>query len=478
MLDDYLGAETVLQLLRSVRAEWLMRLSDPFRLVDLDEDTRCVEFMGLVRFISNRRSRIVSMQTADEFGRWCDSGRSLDVYRPLRNPHWVGLYLNQWIENNRPGLPLRIGVELHVWLRRSLRREYKRLKLHAVLSQAAVRAFIEADFLDDDVRRLAMLGQTGHREQVLSKELYNQTWQKIEFLQRIEHEAPTLLELYRLGIQHEVISACGGIEELKQVMRSYGVTQRGWQLLCQYGPEFYYGLKRTRAFSLNLQNIANHVVLFAQVDSQRCPPRQLQRALYVADFLVPGHITQLPVQFIRQAWQALEQRQTEGNEVFFMKEEFLPLLRWIRSTNPSFDKNQRRAGWHFWLNAYDQWLQLQTQSEKPMHWETASSLKPLEYGSYLALPLNKTSALIEEAEAMHNCLVDFDEDCANGIYLAFSIRERTTWRHIATLGLELNDGLWAIDQVLGYANKSVGHVLRRVALEICNRVNAMVGQVL
>src|SRR5690606_23527425 len=146
--------------------------------------------------------------------------------------------------------------------------------------------------------------------------------------------------------------------------------------------------------------------------------------LYLTDFLKPEHISELPIHFIRHAWHELEQHADQTKQYFFIKEAFLPLLWWVRTTRPIVDKNQQRSGWRYWQSAYEDWVELQISNDKPKDWAVAARLRHIHYGLYVAIPLSQRIELIEEAEAMHNCLADFNDDCAASLCLAFSIRDQ------------------------------------------------------
>lgn len=468
-----LGTETVQQLMVDVRADLMRALSEPFRQVTLDQGIVCIEFIGVLRFVSDTKSRTLTQHMSDEPGSWWPLRADFDLYRPLNSRLWLTLFICLWINRRQPDMATATFVSLSSWMHRCLRRELMSLHLQSALNRTAVQYFAQADLLNQEAHFLAMTSQPKHRPAILDSRRYNLTWQQMPLLRQTADESPTLLPLLQLGLLEGRVSAKGGVSQLKQIMRELGLSQSGWKLLCQWGEDLYYGLKRAPEGSLTLANIANHVSLFAKASPTCFPPRALQRALYMLDTLESEQIIKLPAQFIRHAWDAFNQHRRTNTQALFIKEEFLPLLMWVRSISPDFDKNQRRAGWQFWLNAYEDWVEQRCEIDYRNIWRIASRLKPISHGNCLALPITNTLSLIEEGESMHNCVADLAEECADSSYLVFSIRDKASMQHIATLGLTLSDQLWTIDQVKGIGNSRVGLNIRRVAIEVCNRVMSL-----
>ncbi|HEU0198156.1 MAG TPA: PcfJ domain-containing protein [Nevskiaceae bacterium] len=83
------------------------------------------------------------------------------------------------------------------------------------------------------------------------------------------------------------------------------------------------------------------------------------------------------------------------------------------------------------------------------------------------------SQLLEEGGAMHHCVADYAEACAEGRYLVFSIRERWGGRRVATFGLMLENGDWVADQFRAFANADVARCVWPIARYVREHVNAV-----
>jgi hypothetical protein len=149
----------------------------------------------------------------------------------------------------------------------------------------------------------------------------------------------------------------------------------------------------------------------------------------------------------------------------------MPILWWLRQEKPGFDKNQLRAGWKFWVETYTAWVENRT--EFAPEWKRLINIGDIEVGPYVAIPIVCTQELIEEGEAMHHCVANYEDACRDGEYLILSIRERATWKRSATMSIGLRGKIWAIDQVRSYANKPAALPVRRAATAVADRVNAI-----
>ncbi len=90
----------------------------------------------------------------------------------------------------------------------------------------------------------------------------------------------------------------------------------------------------------------------------------------------------------------------------------------------------------------------------PKKWTWKCSLPPLKIDEYEITPLTSSKQLKSEGYHMNNCCKDYNQQCSNGEYCIFSIKD-STGNRIATLGAINDDGYWQFDQCLGYSNSNV-----------------------
>lgn len=331
-ISIFFASERGQKLLDDVRSDFRAALAVPFRKVALGRGVVAVEFMGVLRFISDSQHRTLSLHVSDGPEQWRPLNIDLDIYRPLDTNHWLTLFTSHWLERPQCDMDYIDFVELVGGIKRTLQREL--MSKQPAFNSIAVKYFRQAGLLNEEAHFLAMTSQPKHRRDILNSKRYNLTWQHIALLRQTADEAPALLPLVQLGLIEGTITAEGGTQQLKQVMRASGLSKNGWKLLCQHGEQLYDGLKRGPEGCLTLVNIARHIHLFTQAKPGCCPPRALQRALYRLDTLNTEQITQLPVAFIRHAWDAFNQRKSSHAQTQFIKDELLPLLMWLRADAP------------------------------------------------------------------------------------------------------------------------------------------------
>lgn len=459
-------------LLRAARAELLMRLACPVTAGITGAGEVWVRFAGLLEYRADRKRKALYVRILNKLDQMQKVAGTFDLYRPLASDIWLDAFLDHWLARSYLPKSMKIDKALRAWMRSCLVREIGRAKIRPMLRQALLEGFRSVPLIDPKIARLTMMALSPVRLYAVYNNEYNKTWHELDALEQIQIETPKLLHLYQLARQEHRIPAGSGIDDLKALMRDYGVSQRGWTLLCRHGQEFYKGLLRVPGFAQS-KAIARHVILFQQVVRHNCPPLKLQSALYKTDIISISEIEDLPPQFIRQAWAELSSHEGRGTQEFFIRDELMPILRWLRQHRPSFDCNQLKAGWSFWSNSYVRWTDEKKAISEGRPLNTAFATGNIPYGAYVALPINSISGLIDEAESMHHCVVDYEDRCRSGEYLVLSIRERTEWTRIATLGLYRSEGFWNIDQISGYANKPVSLAIRRAASAITDRVNAL-----
>ena len=144
-------------------------------------------------------------------------------------------------------------------------------------------------------------------------------------------------------------------------------------------------------------------------------------------------------------------------------------LPWLRDTNPEPDSNQRKAGW-YWIShqAIEHDLALEA-----VKWTVPC--ETLVEGPYLVVPLRSGAELREEAIAMKNCLEDYEDQCARGILIVFSIRRADNHKRLACFMVaktrHLLRDLWELEQIAGKMNSPVSHEMSRVADTVVARLN-------
>jgi hypothetical protein len=145
-----------------------------------------------------------------------------------------------------------------------------------------------------------------------------------------------------------------------------------------------------------------------------------------------------------------EEKDKTGEGHAFANSEWLELLIWMRDTQPSFDKNQWRTGWHAIWRQYQTWLQ---NNRDACRW--ASALDEFEIGACTVKPITDDVSLANEGLVMKNCIGSHGGVCKSGEYRVFAIVSSRSQRHIATVGIKKSEDEWQLDQVKGKCNSDV-----------------------
>ncbi len=88
------------------------------------------------------------------------------------------------------------------------------------------------------------------------------------------------------------------------------------------------------------------------------------------------------------------------------------------------------------------------------NWKWKCSLPTIKIDEYEIVPLTSAKQLKSEGYHMNNCCKDYAQQCSEGKYCIFSIRD-SFGNRIATLGAVNDEGYWQFDQCLGYSNCNV-----------------------
>ncbi len=181
----------------------------------------------------------------------------------------------------------------------------------------------------------------------------------------------------------------------------------------------------------------------------------------------------LPDWLFRSLQREVERLLDEGvDEEDAIPGDFEEVARWIRTTHPEPDANQRRAGWA--------WLQAQARRARIHAAGQALAPGPCAYGAFSheglsVVPLASVVELREEALAMDNCLESYSYDFVIGEMQPFSVREAGTGRRLACFVLVREGvlGHWAVMQVAGPSNGAAPGLAVAAAGVACGRCNAV-----
>ncbi len=290
---------------------------------------------------------------------------------------------------------------------------------------------------------------------------YNRALVEASHLRVLEREAPTLMPLFpELIAQGE----CAG--EPKQAVRQAFIERFGaprhWRRFLKLPAETLEWAAAT-APGLYDQPLLELAALIAHLDSPALPPKSWLQARLDAtggESLcgVIGEGASLSA--ARAHLQAWINADAAAHERLLV--ELHIVQGWLEQHKPDAPAGTR--SWSWWVRQAEPWDRARRASAQAMAPCEASSVTALPVGLDIELrPLLTALDLYEEARAMAHCLDRWRDDVADGVAMAWSVRNRLDGRTIATAGVGPKTG-W-IPDVRGYAN-------RAVAPELATRVRA------
>jgi hypothetical protein len=281
----------------------------------------------------------------------------------------------------------------------------------------------------------------------------------------IEH--PALLPFFQLFLVHDTLllgtDACSA---LRNLLEAAGLPPGGWKRLEKWGFEAFRRFAHAETCP-DADHIAAYGNLLMRLDVQAPPVALFSRlawqcAAWEVDF-DPAMLDTFPTWFMRALL-----RECEGAKVASraaeIEAELAMAIQWAVATQPEPDANQQHAGWP--------WIAQQARA----HVEKARARTwPVPIGevtcrAHVVVPIRSAVELREEAEAMANCLATYEEGCAYGEIVVFSIRTRASGKRVACFAIACEDDRWELVQVVGKANSPVSAEIEAIAHQVLQHV--------
>lgn len=447
-------------LLRHARAQLLLRLIRPITL-DLGDTQRRVVFCDAITYVFDSQACDVWVEAQRGLGNWVRIVGCFDIFRPLSSQDWIDEFVGSWWAQQAPALDRDADSALRAWIVDGLRRELNRLDLTSLLRAEIRRHFTPLP----EVVQLAVHSLPARRALGLSSFEYARAWRVSADTWTFAGSAANLRVMFLIALRAGWVRDGDGINVLRQAMVDKGVKPLGWRLACRHGRAAFAPVLRAANSPDLADAVAQHLGLLGALNREQLPPLQLTRALYLQWVHGSRAIARLPPAFVRRAWDQLDQHAAAGTGDWFIREEFLVLLEWVRAHPPTLDRNQLRAPWTRWMAAYGDWIAWRSVGASSF----AGLVDEFDDGPFLVRPLRSAADLIEEGAAMHHCAEHYVERCVGGNYLMFSVRNRRDHRRAATVGLRREGSVWVLDKMSAHANRVASATLRRVAARLVER---------
>lgn len=283
------------------------------------------------------------------------------------------------------------------------------------------------------------------------------------------HELPSWIGLCQQG------NGRYDLRQIKAELALRGVNSRGWRLYLDYGDALFAPLRGPWIGASAHNNLIFSVIwlrLLQGCEMDVPPPPELVGSL--RDWNFPGNgFGHTPPHFLRAAWKACLAAAFSGARLdTFVAQEIVPVARWFFGTGAfrEIDPGQLKAGWNSICRLHDAWRWARQSGDEHEEWRPLVPF--VEWGHFRLVALSSQSALEAESRAMNHCIEIYADRCRQGEVRAYSVRERSSGKRLATATLCCDPSRvprrWRIDDVKGRHNEPVSGAIHE-AVEALNR---------
>ncbi|MRD47432.1 hypothetical protein GHT07_09095 [Caenimonas koreensis DSM 17982] len=259
-----------------------------------------------------------------------------------------------------------------------------------------------------------------------------------------------------------------GMRDMRDVLRSEGLTNAGWRWLAVNAPyRLYESMNNGPSLQIMLANVFGAIgPHFAPCDffcgSVWEPALELQVAGWQ-----PSDIAQV----IHAAWRHFDAIEAVDDRDHFMHSTFRLVMEWLVDFGWAPDVNQRRAGWVALERAWR--VSIGADRGPLVRWSVP--IASVEHRGLVAYAIDNSHWLWSEGQALSNCVADLLDEVSIGDLLVFVVRDESD-KSIAMFSFKVALGphLWVADQCKGRFNREVGEGRVSELMEnVLNRVRAL-----
>lgn len=216
--------------------------------------------------------------------------------------------------------------------------------------------------------------------------------------------------LSRIAHQAGVVEAAPALDEIKAVLASVGINQRGWRLLLSFGDALL-APRMPRAHGSasppmpSFRTICALLRLIQQCEMDVLPPPELTRAWMRIRFpSAKQDLGGVPVGLFCAAWLEAVRRQYEGRAFHLLLAEELPaVVRWFFGQQPSPSGQQLKNPQRWFHAPAENWL---LRCEQHLSFDVWRPIlpTPVSAGSLRIIELLSPAVAEDEARCMGHCV--------------------------------------------------------------------------
>lgn len=469
-----LDHELLQRFIDDVWADILGRLAGPIRVTDSATE-RVVEVLGVVRYHVCKATGQIHVERLDRNLSFCRNADTVAVDPPMRpTPIWIEGIIHRWWE------PLAAVMIDHSdsWLATAQRIFWRAMyrSTHWKRLRYAVR---EALGLDPKILAWSRHGCPRHLNQSVTNRQYNRALSHRTAYAEVERDNPNLVWLLTMLLDElEGSPAENVVATMKDMLAQAGVTPAGWRLLANGTEKDFRHIRDWIGPDGALKGRADEIppwLRFMVALRRKTPLPGVIRKLFLHDNFDKNREGQvrfrnvwLDVPVVKVILDEAVRRLSRGTLQSFTNEDLVEVVTWLEAEQPSFDKNQLKAGWKHLESRAVRW-KVEVEAAKAFwHLKWHSALATTTIGAWTVVPIEDAWALRHEALRQHHCADRYLGKCLAGDYRIFSVRN-AAGRPVATIGIELGGNVWQSFGLRGACNKPVGQSLQGLDDEIAGR---------
>lgn len=469
-----LKLELLQRFIDDVWADILGRLADPIRVTETAAE-RVVEVLGVVRYHVCKSTGQIHVERLDRNLSFCRDTDTVAVDPPMRPTSiWIEGIIHRWWE------PLAAGTidDDENWLATAQRAFWRAMyrSTHWKRLRYAVRAALG---LDPKILEWVRHGQSRHLNQAVTNLQYNRALSNRAAYAEVERDNPNLVWLLTMLLDElEGSPAENVVATMKDMLAQAGVTPAGWRLLANGAEKDFRHIRDWIGPDGALKGRTDEIppwLRFMVALRRKTPLPGVIRKLFLHDNFDKNREGQvrfrnvwLDVPVVKVILDEAERRLSRGTLQSFTNEYLVEVVTWLEAEQPSFDKNQLKAGWKHLESRAVQWKVEVEAAEAFGHLKWHSALATTTVGAWTVVPIEDAWALRHEALRQHHCADRYLGKCLAGEYRIFSVRT-PAGRPVATIGIELCGNGWQSFGLRGACNKPVGQSLQGLDDEVASR---------
>lgn len=391
---------------------------------------------------------------------------SADLAHPIGPGPWLAAFsavvARAW---RRRGVPEERAARLRRWLRCALRDA-----LEPAYDFEALRRAVLA-FLAPDPLARSLANRTF--DNAPSAEMFNWVCERAAPIALAAVERPAMLPFLRMAFADtRMAAAADPLAALHERLVAAGIGPAAWRKLHRWGFGPFAQMDAAWLKEFPVARLAN---LFHRLGVQAPPPPlfavlAIEAALHRLAPNAKLDFERHPAWFTRSLLKAAEAAR-EPSQQGALRSELSGCLDWLLDARPSPDANQQHAGWP--------WILEQARAHRNARELALSApwlvpVAEMPWGPYRVVAIRCAADLAAEAEAMKNCLANYEEACRSGDIVVFSIREHSTGARIACFAAErcADGGRWELVEIAGKMNAAVDEAGERVAHAMVAKLNS------